>query len=142
MVETTHDIANARATTLRVLADIGVERQRQDAKWGQQSHPDAPANVGHPNAFFGLPTEAAAKLLCDDAAKRGTLSFGHILLEEVCEAYTAINNPADLRAELVQVAAVAAAWVECIDRRAAAPVFLGVDLAAGRDPSIAGRARA
>ncbi len=42
-----------------------------------------------------------------------------ILLEEVAEAF-AENDPATLRRELVQVAAVAAAWIEAIDRRASA----------------------
>ncbi|MEY9934267.1 hypothetical protein ABH926_008932 [Catenulispora sp. GP43] len=39
-----------------------------------------------------------------------------MLLEEVYEALAEVD-PAALRAELVQVAAVAAAWVEDIDSR-------------------------
>jgi hypothetical protein len=37
-------------------------------------------------------------------------------MEEVGEALQA-DNDADLRAELVQVAAVAMAWIDAIDRR-------------------------
>lgn len=41
-----------------------------------------------------------------------------MLLEEVAEAF-AESDDARLRAELVQVAAVAQAWIESIDRRSA-----------------------
>jgi hypothetical protein len=41
-----------------------------------------------------------------------------ILREEVYEAF-AEEDPAALRTELIQVAAVAATWVDAIDRRAA-----------------------
>jgi len=103
--------------TMHLLRDVGEERARQIAKWGLQDHPDAPASVRAPNAYFGIPTEQSAKLQTDDAFRRGLGSFGHILLEEVAEAYGAIGHDAALRAELVQVAAVAIAWCEAIDRR-------------------------
>lgn len=44
-------------------------------------------------------------------------SWALILLEEVSEAVEAIGDATALRAELVQVAAVATAWAEAIDRR-------------------------
>lgn len=44
-------------------------------------------------------------------------SWALILLEEVSEAVEAIGDVTALRAELVQVGAVACAWVEAIDRR-------------------------
>jgi hypothetical protein len=69
------------ATTMRVLDEVQDERRRQDAKWGEQNHPD-----------------------------------GTIALEEVFEALVE-TDPAKLRDELLQVAAVAVAWVEAIDRR-------------------------
>lgn len=43
---------------------------------------------------------------------------GHRMCDEFYEAM-AERDPAKLRAELLQVSAVAAAWVESIDRRAA-----------------------
>jgi hypothetical protein len=52
----------------------------------------------------------------DRAVREGTLTWTHILEEEVCEAL-AETDQERLREELVQVAAVACAWVECIDRR-------------------------
>jgi hypothetical protein len=104
--------------TLLLLRDVGYERVRQAQLWGKQDHPDIPAKVAGPaNAFFGIPTEVAGKQLCQDAFRRGMGSFGHILLEEVTEAYAAIGDDRALRAELVQVAAVAIQWCEAIDRR-------------------------
>ena len=77
--------------TMNVLNDIALERHRQDAKWGPQSH----------NAFTWLA----------------------ILGEEVGESNQAAlkahfgNKPwAHYREELIQVAAVAVAMVECLDR--------------------------
>jgi hypothetical protein len=57
-------------------------------------------------------------MACQSAADGGYLDWLHILREEVAEAF-AESDPAKLRAELVQVAAVAVNWVEAIDRRAA-----------------------
>ena len=41
----------------------------------------------------------------------------HILLQEVYEAASS-DDPTELRVELVQVAAVAVAWIEALDRQA------------------------
>jgi hypothetical protein len=51
-------------------------------------------------------------------AQEGTTTWKHILREEFLEAM-AEEDPEQLREELVQVAAVAVAWIEAIDRRAA-----------------------
>lgn len=103
-----------------VVADVAAERDRQDAQWGQQSHPDGTG----PDVQLGMigwakPYRDWATSLqeaTDDAAKRGEVTWGHILLEEVFEAL-AEDAPERLRAELVQVAAVAQQWVEAIDLR-------------------------
>lgn len=77
-----------------VLLEVSAERNRQDTKWDEQDH--------------------------------GDFVWGAILGEEVGEAHQAAlefefgdsENPnADLRKELIQVAAVAVAWIECLDRR-------------------------
>jgi hypothetical protein len=47
----------------------------------------------------------------------GTITWEHILTEEWAEAI-AEDDPVALRAELIQVIAVAVKWVEAIDRRA------------------------
>lgn len=82
--------ANGRAmSTCKVLGEVWAERQRQDDKWGQQNH----------NAFV----------------------WTTILTEEVGEvAKEALEDDTQkkkMRAELLQVAAVAVAAVECIDRK-------------------------
>lgn len=77
----------------RCFADILAERVRQDMKWGEQSHQ--------------------------------SMEWLAILTEEVGELAQAVNEQRwrarpdtlhELRLELVQVAAVAAAWLECLDR--------------------------
>ena len=78
------------APTRAVLLDVVRERLEQDAKW--------PVQMTSP-----------------------TTPWLAILVEEVGEAARAVLNnasdgPQDLRAELVQVAAVACAWVEWLDR--------------------------
>lgn len=87
------ELDKARAVALSpVLAEVAGERARQDAKWGEQNHND--------------------------------FVYGAILMEEVGEAMQAAlwtrfeGKDGDVRAELVQVAAVAVAFIECIDRRA------------------------
>ncbi|MER6951259.1 hypothetical protein ABT294_45315 [Nonomuraea sp. NPDC000554] len=62
----------------------------------------------------GAPGSLASALA--EAAARGELSWRHILHEEVLEAF-AEDDPELLRAELVQVAAVAVKWVQALDRR-------------------------
>lgn len=99
-----------------VLAEVAAERARQDAKWGQQDHPDDT----HGNAEKYWQRQArAAEAATDLAARQGALTWAHILLEEVYEAL-AETDPAKRRAELVQVAAVAVAQIEAIDRRSGA----------------------
>lgn len=71
-----------------VMANVATERARQKKKWGQQDHDDG--------------------------------KWALILMEEVGEAAQASleATPLNLRAELVQTAAVVVAWVEALDRRA------------------------
>jgi len=112
-------LADCKATVC-VAGDVIRERAAQDMKWGQSNHPSLPAGVKHPCAFFGIPTADAARLFCETAFRTGTGSNAHILLEEVSEAIEAADDPVHLRAELVQVAAIALKWIEQIDRRPAA----------------------
>ena len=97
---------------LSVFGEIFVERERQDRKWGEQNHPDGSGQ--YPETIDA----DVAKMACQDAADGGYLTWVHILREEVAEAF-AETDPVRLRAELLQVAAVAVAWIEAIDRREA-----------------------
>ena len=100
----------ALAALETVLADIRAERGRQDTKWGEQNHPDGTGPQFANRAEY-------ERIRTETAAVDGTLTFRHVLAEEVAEAY-AENDPELLRAELVQVAATAVCWIQAIDRRA------------------------
>ncbi|SDI43397.1 ADP-ribose pyrophosphatase YjhB, NUDIX family [Nonomuraea jiangxiensis] len=56
----------------------------------------------------------------DESGRTGTLTWRHILAEEVLEAF-AESDPDRLRAELIQAAAVAVKWVQSLDRRPSPP---------------------
>jgi hypothetical protein len=93
--------------------EIDAERQRQLKKFGEQHHPDG----------TGLPIYAHAANRYRDAADRnaaaGVLAWRDVLLEEVYEAL-AEKETGPLRDELLQVAAVCAAWIADIDSRGTA----------------------
>lgn len=95
---------------LNVLHEVYDERARQDARWGEQNHPDG---TGGRHATVMANT---LRIACDNAGERGAKTWAHVLTEEVGEAL-AESDPDKLRAELVQVCAVAANWIESIDRR-------------------------
>lgn len=98
--------------TLNVLLEVMAERTRQDMKWGTQNW-----TVGG-SAIFTR-TAMNAREACNIAAQEGTLSWRHIMREEFWELFAEDDSePEKQRAEAVQVAAVAVAMVECIDRKA------------------------
>lgn len=94
-----------------ILADVNAERLLQLGMWGDQHHPDGTARDAMLLTLAGLYRDT-----CQDHARRGTVTWADILLEEVFEAITETDRAA-LRSELVQVAAVAVAWVEDVDSR-------------------------
>lgn len=105
---------------MTVLDEIELEMQRQDATWGITDHADAPSSL--PTAAYlalGVPPAATARSVLEAAFASGNGTWAHILIEELSEAIdeAAVGNTARLRAELVQVAAVAAQWAAAIDRR-------------------------
>ncbi|MER7213145.1 hypothetical protein ABT340_39290 [Streptosporangium sp. NPDC000239] len=101
------------AALTHIEEELRAERARQDARWGEQNHPDG----------TGLPIYQHSahrhREHAERAAAAGVLAWRDILQEEVYEAL-AEGDPATLRAELIQVAAVAVAWIEAIDRRTVA----------------------
>lgn len=106
---------NPLVTTDRVLQEVLAERVRQDERWGEQNHPvhdpEDPAGVfllGR--SYAALEQEAKARFAA------GRRSWALVELEEVFEALAA-KTPAEARAEFIQVAAVAVAAVESIDRK-------------------------
>lgn len=107
------------------LVEVLAERRRQDAKWGEQNHPNlSPEHSLTDTAEriaedMGVPSANTARQRVENLAKRGALGYADIALEEFCEAIEAAaeGNDAHLREELIQTAAVLVAWVECVDRR-------------------------
>lgn len=99
------------SSTMKVLGEVENERARQEAKWGEQNHPDGTGVLGNETELADL-----CKKATDEAFEAGRGTWKHILREEYAEAM-AESDPARLREELVQVAAVAVAWIEAIDRR-------------------------
>lgn len=105
-------VAGEESTRL-VLEEVLAERAAQDAKWGEANHPDyRPFHECTPSA-------ERAREACQAAFAAGEGSWAHVLQEAVAEAADAAIGAGDLRGELVQVAAVAVAWIEAIDRRGA-----------------------
>lgn len=114
-----------RAGKYEVAEEVIGERLRQDQQWGEQGHPDgihpginwateiAPA---FERGDVAVQIASIARKECQRAARQGEVTWLKILREEVAEAF-AETDPVKLRAELLQVAAVAVAWIEAIDRR-------------------------
>ena len=79
--------------TQDVLSEVLDERLRQDAKWGEQNHPDGTGQW--PESVYA----DTARMATEHAAEGGYLDWLHILREEVAEAF-AEPRPDRLRAEL------------------------------------------
>ena len=99
----------------QALADVLVERQRQDARWGEQNH-----QIG---TWLTILTEEIGELCRAELA----LTFGE--QDSVAEVNELLRQR---RAEAVQVAAVALAIVEYLDRAERASAE-DVGLAAGSE---------
>lgn len=100
------------STSMRtIMNEIVLERYAQDEKWGEQNHP---FNSNDHQVWFSA-LASVSKKANDDSARLGNLTWADILLEEVYEAI-AEKDPKKIREELIQVAAVAAAAIECLDR--------------------------
>ncbi|GGU13034.1 hypothetical protein [Streptomyces violascens] len=106
----------------RFAEAVDAERQAQLIKWGEQRHPNGTGGA--------LDQRAArdARTACQYAAERGVVTWRDILGEEVAEAF-AESDPAALRAELVQVAAVCAAWISDLDQRVYPCAHCGEEIA-------------
>lgn len=102
-------MSKAEQVIQEVLNEVFQERVRQDAKWGEQNHPN-----GTSIAIFKNMADEFRKE-CDKAHREGTLTWRHIMLEEFYEAL-AEEDPSALRKELVQTIAVGTGWIEAIDR--------------------------
>lgn len=127
-------------TTASILDEIAAERARQDAKWGEQNHPDGDPIIlgrladggpfGTPNVValsladhYEIPSATRAKYICDTEAKFGGRTWPSIAVEELAEVVEATTEGRGrTRTELVQLGAVIVAWIESIDRAVEADV--------------------
>ena len=96
---------------ISLFAEIHLERERQDAKWGEQNHPIRPEKLH--NYFKAVAVLSRAS--CDRAAEDGTVTWYHILREEFFEVM-AESTPEKQRQELIQMIAVGVSMGENIDR--------------------------
>lgn len=102
-------------TIYNIVNEVADERLKQNEKWGQQDH----ASVRGERARGQFAVQAETWKQINDARVAGDeIHWDGILLEEVFEALEC-KTEAEMRGELIQVAAVAVAWVEAIDRRLA-----------------------
>lgn len=107
-----------------IFEQIEEERNRQEAKWGEQNHPilDPVLISRNPERMceeFEIPSENRAKQLCEINHDRGTGTYMHILIEEISEVTSCGNKTKELREELIQTAAVVVAMIESLDRNGA-----------------------
>jgi len=94
-----------------VLMEVNAERDRQEAKWGRQTHP-----VRSLIRSIDIDTHEAelSKEMCDVLASDGLVTWYDILLEEFREVF-AETDPKKQRIELIHVAAVAVSIIQDID---------------------------
>lgn len=119
-------------------AEVQAERARQVARWGRQHHRRDMTNFSllltsgqrepQPDVELASRTGELRALVQAQAASPWGSAWSCILLEEVAEAFEAAqdmltgshppgtSDRAQLRTELVQVAAVATAWIEALDQ--------------------------
>lgn len=94
--------------TEAILTQIGEERERQDITHGaEQNLPDGTGFGATRQSLLNM-----ARFRNDD----GRATWATVLEEEFYEALLE-TDPAKLRAELIQTAAVCVKWIEALDRR-------------------------
>lgn len=108
MAHAAHSPPTDATGVLSIAAEIVSERRSQDVKWGEPH--DAADGTGQGELFMAVPFAELRDDMqsrVDRAAYRNESRMSWVLLEEVFEAL-AESDDQKLRAELIQVAAVAA----------------------------------
>lgn len=101
-------------STPQVLLEVALERRNQHEAWGEQNWENGTGP--EEDTEFTIENLEGLRWQNEYMFERGELTFSGIFLEEVMEVMTEAD-PDKLRAELIQVAAVAIQWVEAIDRK-------------------------
>ncbi len=100
-----------------VLDAVAQERSRQDDRWGEQNWPVTGVKFGQSVQKYYMTKAEGSKAINDfKAGSPSGLWWDNILCEEVFEALAEENYSDAQEQELIQVAAVAVAMVECIRR--------------------------
>lgn len=107
-------MTNPVARQLKIVDEILHERDAQDALFGRQD--DLPNGTGPEYEPDAAGYADAYRESCNKAFREGRGTFRHVFLEEVFEAM-AEDDPAKLRAELLQAVAVGVKWLEAIDKQ-------------------------
>ena len=85
-------------TRTQALADVSAERDRQEARWGEQNHPtvaphlrdDADGTVSsRVSRCYEVPMSSSARAALEYHVAHDTVTYGDILIEEVAEALEA-----------------------------------------------------
>jgi hypothetical protein len=96
-----------------IFEEISAERRRQDEKFGEQNYPMVQKNFN-----FDIQNCLLKKIRLENKinGERGKGCWFDILFEKMLEAFVE-TEPEKQREEMVQVAAVAVAIIEYLDRR-------------------------
>jgi len=114
------------ATDKKICYEILDERERQEEKWDEQNHPSLDQVLLNRKGgctprrmceHYEIPEEGRAKAMCEIAHERKETTFAVIVIEELSEAISCLDDEAKMRAELIQCAAVIVNWIGAIDRR-------------------------
>lgn len=109
------DNETAQQWAVRVVLE---ERAEQDAKWGEQNH--------EPGDWLLILQEEIGEWSQRALQRRfGSHSMHHLKACTACGDMDGCHVPQNLKAELVQVVAVALAMLECCERNRWCPDFRG-----------------
>lgn len=110
-----HRGQHAVSSRENIWFQVAGEMAAQDAKWGRQDHIMVPRRGGPDDPLRHLIASAEVARAACQARGKGEDTWAHILIEEVAEFCDA-DSMHDMRAELVQVAAVAHQAIAALDR--------------------------
>jgi len=95
-----------------IFDEIKLERQRQDEKFGTQNHPMTPELFSLEGCKSRLEAMRHQNKINTQNKKD---NWYHILAEEIFEVFSE-TDPNKQREEMIQVAAIAVAIIECLDK--------------------------
>jgi hypothetical protein len=120
LVEKNHNLVD------KILSEILEECNNQYKKWGEQNHPildqvllnrEGGCNPQRMCEEYEIPTENRAKFMCEESFRKGQGTFMHILIEEISEAVSCLDNTETMRKELIQCGAVIVSMIDSLDRK-------------------------